>query len=69
MGSAHRGALLIEAHIPQNRGGARDGSVESDWARIVVAKGESGGGGMRESEPKSTVIWLMLASNSARPER
>jgi hypothetical protein len=32
-------------------------------------EGDSGGGGMRENEPKSTVMWLMVVLNSAPPPR
>ena len=47
------------------------------WLRVVLGKlwwqgsseSNSGGGGMRESEPKSTMMWLMAVLNSAPPTR
>jgi len=69
---AHPRVLIVEP-TSLNRG---EGLV-AKWLRVVSgelwwqggSKGDSGGGGMRESEPKSTVMQLMTALNSAPPTR
>jgi len=65
--------VLIVEPTSLNRG---EGLV-AEWLRVVSgelwwqggSEGDSGGGGMRESEPKSTVMQLMVVLKSAAPTR
>ena len=68
----HPGVLMVEP-TSLNRG---EGLV-AEWLWVVSGKlwwqggseGDSGGGGMRESEPKLTMMWLMVVLNSTLPHR
>jgi len=66
--AAHPRVLMVEP-ISLNRG---EGLISGLFC-VVQPKlwwqEHGGGGGTRENEPKSTVMWLMLNSNSARHER
>jgi hypothetical protein len=69
---AHPGVLMVEPTSLDRGEGLVAEQFRMVWGELWWqggSEGDSGGVGMRESEPKSTVMGLMAVLNSAPPPR